>query len=99
QFARRSRMRRSMIVLMSTVSVAACGGHSSAPGTAPQPAARAAAPAGDPATVRYAPGSGRYRMEQSQHLVQEMMGQTEEVNATLNVLASTSFTAGTAGNL
>jgi hypothetical protein len=80
--------------------LAGCGGHAAAPAsTTPEPAARAAQPAGDPAMLRYAPANGRYRYEQTQHTSQEMMGQTQEVNVSSTLVVSTTVSAGDAGSL
>lgn len=87
-------MRRSLIVLTACIT-AACGGHTAAPGSA----ANTPAPPGDPASVRYAAGTGRYRIEQNQHLSQEMMGQVRDMDGSTVMLVSASLTGGAAGDL
>lgn len=88
-------MRRSMIVLAACITAVACGGHTAAPGSA----ANAPAPPGDPTSVRYTAGIGRYRIEQSQHISQEMMGQVRDVDGSTTMLVSASLTGGAAGEL
>jgi hypothetical protein len=91
-------MRRPLIVLAACITAAACGGHTAAPTTASTPAAAPAAGRGDPTSVRYAADVGRYRVEQNQHISQEMMGQTRDVDGSTTMLVSASLT-GAAGDL
>lgn len=88
-------MRRPMIVLAVCVAAAACGGHTAAPAAATAPAAGR----GDPASVRYAAGPGRYRVEQNQHISQEMMGQTRDADGSTTMLVSASLAGGAGGDL
>jgi len=94
-------MPRPLLLASTAVLLAACGGHGAAPaaGTAPSvaPAPRAA-PAGDPSTVRYAAGTGRYRLEMATHTTQEAMGQVTDIEFGTNLLVSASF-ATAAGNV
>lgn len=87
------------LMLLAALPLAACGGHSAAPETGPAPAARAATPAGDPATIRYAPGTARYRYEQVQHARREMMGQVQETDASTTLLLTVTVAPGENGNL
>ncbi|MFI5278866.1 MAG: hypothetical protein ACHQU1_00115 [Gemmatimonadales bacterium] len=87
-------MRRSLIVLAACIEAAACGGHTAAPGTVSAPAPT---PSGDPTSVRYTAGTGRYRVEQNQHISQEMMGQTRDIDGSTTMLVSASLTG--AGDL
>jgi hypothetical protein len=88
-------MRRPSIVLAVCLAAAACGGHTTAPAAATAPAAGR----GDPASVRYAAGPGRYRVEQNQHISQEMMGQTRDADGSTTMLVSASLTGGAGGDL
>jgi hypothetical protein len=49
--------------------------------------------------VHYAAGAGRYRVEQNQHISQEMMGQTRDADGSTTMLVSTTLTGGAAGDL
>src|SRR5258706_8710957 len=91
-----SPMRRPAILLLSCLA-AACGGHTAAPSSAGVPAP--AGGGGDPTSVRYAAGAGRYRIEQNQHISQEMMGQTRDVDGSTTMLISASLTGGPSGEL
>lgn len=94
-------MRRSSIVL-AAAALTACGGHTSSPSAAATPAAatgRAAAPAGPPTTLRYAPGTGRYRIESVVHSVTEVMGQSQVVDATTTLLVSATTANDPSGNI
>jgi hypothetical protein len=73
------------------ITLAGCGGHTPAPAAAPVPAARASAPA-EPRALQYAASTGRYRVESQSHIVQEMMGQSQEVNASVAMTLSTALT-------
>lgn len=88
-------MRRS-IASIALIGLAACSrapdpsapAPAAAPATA-RPAATATA-AGDPASLRYAAGSSRYRIETQQHVVQEVMGNTQVIDGnTMQVLSVT----------
>lgn len=92
-------MHRPLIVLAACLAAAACGGHTAAPPTASAPSAAPVAGRGDPTSVRYAAGTGRYRVEQNQHISQEMMGQTRDVDGSTTMLVSASLSAGATGDL
>ncbi len=92
-------MRRSLTVLAACLAAAACGGHTAAPATPSAPAPAPAAGRGDPTSVHYAAGAGRYRVEQNQHISQEMMGQTRDADGSTTMLVSTTLTGGAAGDL
>ncbi len=87
-------MRRPLIALAACLAAVACGGHTAAPATASAPAASR----GDPTSVHYAAGTGRYRVEQNQHISQEMMGQTRDVDGSTTMLVSATLTGGAAGD-
>jgi hypothetical protein len=90
-------MRRFLVVLSACITTAACGGHTAAPSTS-APSTRAAS--GDPATLRYAADAGHYRIEQNQHISQEMMGQTRDMDGSTTMLVSSTLSAGaSAGEL
>ncbi len=89
---------RRLAAVAATLTFAACAsGGGSAP-AARGAAAPAARPAGDPTALRYAPGAGRYRVESQAHSVQEMMGQTQEVDQTTTMVISAAL-AEDAGNV
>jgi hypothetical protein len=92
-------MRRPLIVLTACLAAAACGGHTATPATTNAPAAAPAARGGDPTSVRYAAGAGRYRVEQNQHISQEMMGQTRDIDGSTTMLISANLTGGAGGDL
>jgi len=87
-------MRRIAILL--ATATAACSGHTAPSGSTPSPAARAAA---EPSVLRYAAEAGRYRIEQTMNVVQEVMGQTNTMNANTSMFLSTAITAAAGGNL
>lgn len=95
-------MHRLPFALAAFVLFAACAGQRpAAPAPAPAPAAAApSAPTAsrDPAGLRYAPWSSRYRIEQSTHIAQEVMGQLNEADLSARQLVSTVATAA-AGDL
>jgi len=87
---------RRHVAVVTAVLVAACAGHSAAPSSAAAPAAAPARPAGpppDPTALRYAAGANRYRIETSQHTVQDMMGNTTTLNLNTVQLMSLNLTA------
>lgn len=84
---------------VTAVLLAACSGHSASPVAGPTPAGRPAAAAAPANTIRYAPGTGRYRVEQTVHTHQEAMGNVTDINATSNLLISAAMTAAPEGNL
>lgn len=86
--------RLSIVVVVALAS--GCAGRSTPPAT-PAPAPTPAAPA-EPATLRYVPGTGHYRLDSQTHVVQEMMGASNATDITTAAL----FTADVAqaeGNL
>ncbi len=80
-------MRSLTFPLLATCALAACGGSAGTP-AASTPAPR---PAGDPAAVRYAAGAARYRFEVANHTVQEVMGNSQELQFTQSLLLSTTL--------
>jgi len=89
-------MRRAL-VLAAVLPLAACGGRTPQSVTTPTPAARPAAPA-EPRALQYGANVGRYRIEAQTHIVQEMMGQSQDRNTSLSVDFTTALTP-EAGNL
>lgn len=71
-------MRRALILLAAS---AACGGRAATP-SAPAPAGAPPAAAA-PAALTYGAGTARYRLESQTHTVQEMMGNTQTMDATV----------------
>jgi hypothetical protein len=82
-------MARSSLVLSAAL-LAACAGR-------PAPLA-APAPTPAPAPLRYAAGSGHYRLESQSHVEQEMMGQSNAVDLSTKALMTVDM-ADSAGNL
>ena len=89
-------MRRAL-ALAAVLPLAACGGRTPQPASAPTPAARPTAPA-EPRSLQYGADNGRYRIEAQTHIVQEMMGQTQDRNSTL-LLDFTAALTPAAGNV
>jgi len=86
-------VKRSSLVMVAALA-SGCAGRSTPPATpAPAPAASV-----EPATLRYAPGTGHYRLESQTHVVQEMMGTSNATDITTAALF-TAAVADTAGNL
>jgi hypothetical protein len=84
--------RRSVVLVALT---AACGGRAVAPSTAPantSPAPAPVAAAAEPSTLRYAAGTGRYKVETALNMAQDMMGNVTEVTATTIMIMSTTLT-------
>lgn len=80
--------------------VAACAGRTPAPAaprTAASPAAVPAAPR-EPATLAYVAGNARYRLDQTTHVVQEVMGQVNATDISSHQIISAAITQ-SAGNL
>lgn len=76
-------MHRRLTALAAVLFAAGCAGHRPAGPQAAAPAAAAApAPPADPTSLRYAAGTTRYRVEQSTHVVQEVMGQVNSADLT-----------------
>jgi hypothetical protein len=95
-------MDRRLFAIAAALSVTACAGQRPVAPATPAPArpaqATAQAPAAAPATLRYAAGASRYRLEQSTHVTQEVMGQVNEADLTARQVLSTT-TADAAGSL
>lgn len=94
-------MNRRHMVCAAALVTAACAGRG-APTPAPAPVhagvpAQAAAPT-EPTSLRYAAGTGHYRIESRQHIEQEMMGQTTKADIT-TAMRLTVAVADAAGNL
>ncbi len=83
-------MDRRLLALAATLLVAGCAGNRPAAPAAPATPAAAPAPAAprDPSSLRYAAGSSRYRVEQTSHVTQEIMGQVNSVDLTSRQLLS-----------
>jgi hypothetical protein len=84
-------MDRRLLVLTAALLSAGCAGHRPpAPARAPTPAAPAAAPAParEPSSLRYVAGTARYRIEQTMHVTQEVMGQVNNADVTSRQLIS-----------
>lgn len=88
-------MKRLPLVVVAVLG-AGCAGRATPPAT-PAPARAPAAPA-EPATLRYAPGTGHYRLESQTHVVQEMMGASNATDITTAALL-TADVAQAEGNL
>ena len=92
-------MRRSLMLLAVTAATA-CGGHTAAPATSAAPGPRPApAPVGDPTTLRYGAGTSRYKIDQTVHTTQELMGNTTTADVITSFQVTMAATAGDAGNL
>ena len=84
-------MDRRLPLVVAALATVACAGHRP---TTPAPARPAqAVPAEpavrEPATLRFVSGNSRYRVEQSTHVTQEVMGQVNEADLTARQLLST----------
>lgn len=94
-------MDRRLLVIAAVLAASACAGRHTA--TSPAPARPTTPAVAQPAaaqatTLRYTAGSGRYRIEQTTHVAQEMMGTLNEADLTSRqVLSTTATEAG--GNL
>jgi hypothetical protein len=77
------------IALIATCALTACGRSAGAPAAA-APATR---PPGDPTSVLFAAGPARYRLEVVSHTVQELMGNSQELDFTQSLLLSTTLAA------
>jgi len=86
---------RTPLVFAAALIAAACAGRSAAP-AAPAPATPA--PRAEPAPLRYAAGTGHYKLETQSHVEQEMMGQTTKVDVATAMLVTVAV-ADAAGNL
>jgi hypothetical protein len=91
---------RRRLMLLSFLTATACSSRSTDTATAPVPAATVTPPAApaQPATLRYAAGTGRYRVESQINVTQEVMGTAQATALTANMLFSTAL-AEDAGNL
>jgi len=86
-------------LVLVAVLAAGCAGRAAPPATpAPAPAAAAPAPRPEPTTLRYAVGTGRYKLESQSHVEQEVMGQTTRVDIGTVMLLSVGV-ADAEGNL
>lgn len=94
-------MDRRPLALAAALLTTSCAGHRPATPAqgGPVAAAAAAAPVSrDPSSLRYVVGSARYRIEQSSHVVQDVMGQSMVVDISSRQLISAVVTEA-AGNL
>lgn len=94
-------MDRRPLALTAALLSTACAGHRPATPAqgAPLAVAAPAAPVSrDPSSLRYVAGSARYRIEQSSHVVQEVMGQSMDVDISSRQLIS-AVASEAAGNL
>jgi hypothetical protein len=94
-------MCRSFALLTTLLAAAGCAGHAAAPasGGAPTTSPRPAATAADPTALRYSANAGRYRLEQTMHIAQDVMGNVTEIDASTTMLISAAVAAAEAGNL
>jgi len=92
-------MTRRLLALTAVLVTAACAGRTSAP-AAPRTALPPTAPAAphEAATLAYAAGNARYRLEQATRVVQEVMGQVNTTDLSSRQVLSAVITQGT-GNL
>lgn len=98
-------MDRRLFAFAAAFAATACAGQRPGAPATPVPTRSAQVPAqappaaaAAPATVRYAAGVSRYRVEQSTHIAQEIMGQVNEADLTARQLLST-ITSEADGNL
>jgi hypothetical protein len=83
-------MDRRLLALAAAALAAGCAGHRPTTPVAAAPAAAPApAPPRDPSSLQYAAGSARYRVEQTSHVAQEVMGQVNTADLTSHQLIST----------
>lgn len=82
---------RRLPFLAAVVAAAACASGGTSGSAAAPAAARPAA--AEPTALRYAAGTGRYRVEHQSHTVQEMMGQSQEADGGLTLVLSASLSA------
>lgn len=76
-------MDRRLTTLAAALLAVGCAGHRPATPAASAPAAAPApAPRSDPTALRYSAGTTRYRVEQTTHIVQEVMGQVNAADLT-----------------
>lgn len=78
-------MRSVAVVFAASFALAACGGRAAAPA----PSTATPRPPADPTTVRYAAGPARFRLESTNHTVQEVMGTAQDFTVTQSALLST----------
>jgi hypothetical protein len=92
-------MNRRPFALAVVLVTVACAGRTPAP-AAPRTAAAPAAPAAprDATTLAYVAGNARYRLEQTTHVVQEVMGQVNTTDLSSRQVVSALITQGS-GNL
>ncbi len=76
-------MDRRLTAVAAALLAVGCAGHRPATPAASAPAAAPApAPPSDPSALRYSAGTARYRVEQTTHIVQEVMGQVNAADLT-----------------
>jgi len=98
-------MDRRLPLVFAALCAAACAGHRPAtPGAAlparagnQTPAAAQSPVVSEPASIRFVAGSSRYRIEQSTHITQEVMGQVNEADLTARQVLSTVATEAAGG--
>ena len=92
-------MTRRPLALAAVLVTAACVGRTPAP-AAPRTAAAPAVPVAprEPATLTYVTGNARYRLDQTTHVVQEVMGQVNTTDISSHQILSAAITQ-SAGNL
>jgi hypothetical protein len=91
---------KQLLVFAAALVAAACAGRTASP-AAPAPArtAEASGPAAEPsAALRYAAGTGHYRLESRTHMEQDVMGQSNAADITTNALFTAAI-AEASGNL
>jgi hypothetical protein len=85
------------LLALAAVLAAACAGRTPAP-AAPRTAATVPAAPREPATLAYVAGNARYQLDQTTHVVQEVMGQVNTTDISSHQVLSAVITQG-AGNL
>jgi hypothetical protein len=90
-------MMRSPVPFVAVLTLAGCAGHGT-PRTTPRPAPAVAAAPATPTPLRFATGTGHYRLESQAHVEQELMGQTQSFDVTTGALMTVAV-AEAAGNL
>jgi hypothetical protein len=88
-------MRRALAFAVA-LPLAGCAGRTGGPAPVPAPAAPPAV-AADPRALQYAADNGRYRIQNQTHIVQDIMGQSQERTTTLILTLTAALTRETAG--